>query len=54
MNALIYPHIDQVEIGTLPDPVSGPGEVVVALRAAGICGTDIEVMHGAYGASAFP
>lgn len=54
MKALIYPHKDEAVIGTLPDPKAGPGEVVVAVKASGICGTDIEVMHGAYGSSAFP
>lgn len=54
MKALVYPRKDEVTITTLPDPVAGPGEVVVAVKASGICGTDIEVMHGAYGASAFP
>jgi threonine dehydrogenase-like Zn-dependent dehydrogenase len=52
MKALIFPRKDEAVIDTLPDPKAG--EVVVAVKASGICGTDIEVMHGAYGASAFP
>lgn len=41
-------------MGTMPDPVAGSGEVVIAVRASGICHTDIEVMRGNYGNSAFP
>ena len=38
----------------LPDPCPGPGEVVVEVFASGICHTDIEVLRGNYGTSAFP
>lgn len=30
-----------VELVTLPDPVAGPGEVVVRLLACGVCGSDV-------------
>ena len=30
----------------VPDPVAGSGEVCVAVRAAGVCGTDLHVAHG--------
>lgn len=32
-----------LEIETLPDPQPGPGEVIVAVRAAGVCGTDVHI-----------
>ncbi|MFQ5614966.1 MAG: zinc-binding dehydrogenase [Anaerolineales bacterium] len=32
-----------LKIETMPDPQPGPGEVVVAVRAAGICGTDLHI-----------
>ena len=32
-----------------PDPVPGPGEVVVAVRASGICGSDVHGFAGATG-----
>lgn len=54
MKALFFPEKAKVDVGTLPDPTAGPGEVVIAVRASGICHTDIEVMRGNYGASAFP
>ncbi len=31
-----------------PDPVAGPGQVVVAVTAAGICGTDVHATQGLF------
>jgi threonine dehydrogenase-like Zn-dependent dehydrogenase len=41
MNALVYtaPHV--VETRIEPDPIPKPGEVVVRVRAAGVCGSDL-------------
>jgi len=39
----------QAEITDVPIPGLQRGEVLVKLAAAGICGTDIEKVHGAYG-----
>lgn len=54
MKAINYPARDVVNVETLPDPVAGPGEVVVHVRASGICHTDYEVLKANYGAGAFP
>ena len=54
MRAIVIPSRNAVEATALPEPRPGPGEVVVEVRASGICHTDIEVMHGNYGTSAFP
>lgn len=35
----------------LPEPKAGPGELVVEMRACGLCGTDIEKIKGHYTAS---
>ena len=43
-----------MESAALPEPRPGPGEVVVEVRASGICHTDFEVLRGNYGTSAFP
>src|SRR5436309_2343728 len=32
-----------LEIAEIPDPVAGPGEVVVEVEAASICGTDLHI-----------
>ena len=39
----------QAEITDVPVPRLHPGEVLIKLAAAGICGTDVEKVHGAYG-----
>jgi threonine dehydrogenase-like Zn-dependent dehydrogenase len=33
----------------LPDPVAGPGELLVEGLALGVCGTDLEIVRGEYG-----
>lgn len=40
---------DLIEIGELPDPVPGPGEVLVRVRAAGVGPWDLAVAAGAFG-----
>ena len=35
-------------IDEAPEPVAGPGQVVVAVRAAGICGTDVHATQGLF------
>lgn len=40
--------------GTVPDPVAGPGEVVVDIYAASVNGADWKVRSGDYGAGKFP
>jgi len=54
MQALRYPRKGEIELVRLENPVAEAGCVVVDVMASGICGTDIEVLHGNYGTSAFP
>jgi threonine dehydrogenase-like Zn-dependent dehydrogenase len=54
MKAILFPAKDRVEVAELPDPTAGSGEVVVRVRASGLCHTDLDVMHSNYGPSAFP
>jgi L-iditol 2-dehydrogenase len=35
-----------VALGELPEPVPGPGEVVINVKAAGICGSDLHIRSG--------
>ena len=37
-----------VALDDAPDPRPGPGEIVVALSACGVCGTDLEKLRGNY------
>jgi len=40
---------DSVELTDLPEPPESDGPVLVQTRAVGVCGTDIEIIHGDYG-----
>jgi threonine dehydrogenase-like Zn-dependent dehydrogenase len=54
VRAVYFPVSGQVAVGERPEPKAGPGEAVIAVRASGLCHTDIEVMRGNYGEGAFP
>jgi len=54
MKAIIFQQQNEVVVSELSDPEPAPGEVVIEVHASGICGTDLEVLHGNYGTSAFP
>ena len=54
MKAINYPAKAEVAFQTLADCVAGEGEVVVQVKASGICHTDFEVLNANYGTSAFP
>lgn len=54
MKAIVFTAKNQVSHTDLPDPVAGAGEVVVQVKASGICHTDYEVLKDNYGTGAFP
>jgi 2-desacetyl-2-hydroxyethyl bacteriochlorophyllide A dehydrogenase len=54
MRAIVFREGRKVALEHLPDPKPGPGEVTIAVKASGICHTDIEILRGNYGSSAFP
>ena len=37
-----------VELCDIPEPQCRPGHVKVAVKAGGVCGTDLHIMHGGY------
>lgn len=41
--------IDHLRLAEIPDPVAGPGELVVRVIAAGLNYRDLMVLRGAYG-----
>lgn len=43
MRAAVYHGPGQIAVQDLPRPVAGSGEIVVAVSACGICGTDLHV-----------
>ena len=47
MRGLVFKGNRQVALEDFPDPVPGPGEVVVAMRASGMCGSDLNLYRAA-------
>ncbi len=45
---------DVLKVGERPDPVAGPGEVVVRIHASGVNPSDVKARAGARGPIAFP
>jgi threonine dehydrogenase-like Zn-dependent dehydrogenase len=41
MRGVVFPGERAVEIMTFPDPTPGPGEVVLEMKASGMCGSDL-------------
>ena len=47
MRGLAFKGNRQIALEEFPDPVPGPGEVLVAMRASGICGSDLNLYRRA-------
>lgn len=54
MKAIVFTAKNEVFYTDLPDPKAGQDEVVVQVKASGICHTDYEVLKDNYGTGAFP
>ncbi|MEM9551014.1 MAG: zinc-dependent alcohol dehydrogenase family protein [Pseudomonadota bacterium] len=54
MKAVVFTGRNEVRLTHLPDPEPGPDQVVVDVKASGICHTDYEVLKDNYGTGAFP
>ena len=48
MRAAVLQEFGQLTVQQVPVPAPGPGEVLVRVRACGICGTDLKIVKGAY------
>lgn len=46
MRALVYTAPNRMVLIDQPEPVPGPGELLVAVDAVGICGSDMHAFHG--------
>ncbi|MEM7602061.1 MAG: alcohol dehydrogenase catalytic domain-containing protein, partial [Verrucomicrobiota bacterium] len=49
MKALTLTAYNQFEFGEAPDPEVGANEVLISVKACGICGSDIHGMDGSSG-----
>jgi len=53
MKAAIFYNPSNYEVKTVAEPAVGPGDVLIDVKACGVCGTDNLILNGAYAAS-FP
>ena len=51
MKGIVFPGDRQLEILDFPDPTPGPGEVVLEIKASGMCGSDLKFYRATGGAS---
>jgi 2-desacetyl-2-hydroxyethyl bacteriochlorophyllide A dehydrogenase len=49
MKGVVFPGDRKLELREFPDPVPGPGEVVLEIRASGMCGSDLKFYRAAGG-----
>ncbi len=54
MKALVCATPGQIALETRPVPARGPGEVLIRIRRAGICGTDFNIFAGHHPFLAYP
>ena len=51
MKAWVWEGTDNIRLdGHYPDPAAKPGWVVLKVRAAGVCSTDVSIVRGRFGA----
>lgn len=53
MRAITFPAAQSIELRNIPEPKCAPDEVVVKIRCAGLCGTDVHIHRNEY-LSRFP
>ena len=46
MLAAVYHGPGDLRVETVPTPVVGPGEILLRVKSASICGTDLRIFHG--------
>ena len=42
MKAVVFHGDRQLELMDFPDPTPGPGEVILEIKASGMCGSDLK------------
>jgi len=54
MKAVVIDKPGDVSLGEMPDPAPGPEDIVVAVSACGICGTDLHIVDGDFSLATYP
>jgi len=54
MKAVVLQRPREAVVEEVPTPTPGPGEVIVNVKACGICGTDLHIFDGEFPPSPFP
>jgi 2-desacetyl-2-hydroxyethyl bacteriochlorophyllide A dehydrogenase len=54
MQAVVIDKPGDVSVGEVADPTPGPDDLVVAVRACGICGTDLHIVDGEFSLASYP
>lgn len=49
MKAVVFTGDRQLEVTEVPDPTPGPGEVIIEIKASGMCGTDLRLLRAPAG-----
>jgi D-arabinitol dehydrogenase (NADP+) len=49
VKAVVYDIPGEFTVTDVADPVAGPGQVVLRVLVAGVCGTDVHIHHGEFG-----
>lgn len=52
MKAVFLLGEEKAEVREVPDPTPGPGEIIMEIRASGMCGTDLKIYRAKGGAAA--
>jgi 2-desacetyl-2-hydroxyethyl bacteriochlorophyllide A dehydrogenase len=54
VRAVVFPEVGRIEIRDVPEPVAGPGWLVIQVGACGICGTDLHILAGEFSLARYP
>jgi len=54
MRAIVLDHPGRFRIADVPEPVPGPGQVLVRVDCCGICGTDLHILDGEFPPTPYP
>jgi 2-desacetyl-2-hydroxyethyl bacteriochlorophyllide A dehydrogenase len=54
VRAVLLHEPSKPEVTDVPDPAPGPGDVIIAVDACGICGTDLHILDGDFAPTPYP